>query len=137
MQGDDRRGGEGAREIDDVYRLHFERGNLQAVEILKSGKIGDPRIFTSIFSQQVKAGNSRLQKDVGGGAIYDMGIYRINAARYLSSGGAGRSVCMELELQRQAAFTEVPEMTSGTAEISWRSHSFIHNKLWSRGPFVV
>ncbi len=38
-----------------AYRLHFERGNLHAVEILKSGKIGEPRIFTSVFSQQVKA----------------------------------------------------------------------------------
>ena len=65
-----------------AYRLHFERGNLDAVAAIQSGKIGEPRIFTSVFSQQVKSGNSRLQKDVGGGALYDMGIYCINAARY-------------------------------------------------------
>ena len=29
------------------------------------------------------AGNSRLQRDVGGGPIYDLGVYCINAARYL------------------------------------------------------
>jgi len=66
-----------------AYRLHFERGNLQAVQAVNSGKIGEPRIFNSIFSQQVKAGNSRLVRDVGGGALYDMGAYCINAARYL------------------------------------------------------
>jgi predicted dehydrogenase len=66
-----------------AYRLHFERGNLQAVEWVNSGKIGEPRIFNSIFSQQVNEGNSRLRGDVGGGPIYDMGVYCINAARYL------------------------------------------------------
>ena len=43
------------------YRLHFERGNLQAVEWVNSGKFGEPKIFSSVFSQQVKAGNSRAQ----------------------------------------------------------------------------
>ena len=32
---------------------------------------------------QVKEGNSRLQSALGGGTLYDIGIYRINAARYL------------------------------------------------------
>ena len=66
-----------------AYRLHFERGNLQAVEWVNSGKIGSPRIFSSIFSQQVSEGNSRLKADIGGGPIYDMGVYCVNAARYL------------------------------------------------------
>ena len=66
-----------------AYRLHFERGNLQAVDVVNSGKIGEPRIFTSVFSQQVKPNNSRLKKNIGGGALYDMGVYCINAARYL------------------------------------------------------
>ena len=66
-----------------AYRLHFERGNLHAIHVVNSGKIGEPKILNSVFSQQVKAGNSRLKKDVGGGAVYDMGVYCINAARYL------------------------------------------------------
>ncbi len=66
-----------------AYRLHLEHGNLHAIEQVHSGKLGEPKIITSVFSQQVKPGNSRLKKDVGGGAVYDMGIYCINAARYL------------------------------------------------------
>jgi predicted dehydrogenase len=50
-----------------AYRLHFERGNLQAIELINSGKIGEPRILISVFSQQVKPGNSRLKADIGGG----------------------------------------------------------------------
>ena len=66
-----------------AYRLHFEEANLSAIEIVKSGKLGKPRIFNSVFSQQVKKGDIRLQRELGGGTLYDMGIYCINAARYL------------------------------------------------------
>ena len=33
--------------------------------------------------QQVEKGNIRLKGDLGGGTLYDIGIYCINAARYL------------------------------------------------------
>ena len=67
-----------------AYRLHFEAANLEAVKIVQSGKLGEVRIFDSVFTQQVKEGDIRLQKrELGGGTLYDIGIYCINAARYL------------------------------------------------------
>ena len=67
-----------------AYRLHFEAANLKAVEIVRSGRLGEPRIFQSLFSMHVEEGNIRLSPtDLGGGPIYDIGIYCINAARYL------------------------------------------------------
>jgi len=66
-----------------AYRLHFERANLHAIEAIRSGKIGAPRIFSSVFSQQTASGNIRLQRDLGGGPVWDIGIYCLNAARYL------------------------------------------------------
>jgi glucose-fructose oxidoreductase len=66
-----------------AYRLHFEEANLRAVEIVKSGKLGEPRIFNSVFGMQVRDGNIRTQKELGGGTLYDLGVYCINAARYL------------------------------------------------------
>lgn len=66
-----------------AYRLHFERGNLSAMETVRAGKIGEPRIFNSVFAQQVRSGNSRLRNDLGGGPLFDIGIYCVNAARYL------------------------------------------------------
>ncbi|MGF1676593.1 MAG: Gfo/Idh/MocA family protein [Rivularia sp. (in: cyanobacteria)] len=68
-----------------AYRLHFDQANMEAVKIVQSGKIGEPRIFDSVFSQQVAEGNIRLAAPLaeGGGSVYDMGIYCINAARYL------------------------------------------------------
>src|SRR6202521_3289513 len=68
-----------------AYRLHFEAGNLHAIQVAKSGKLGDLRIFTSEFCQQVAGDNVRVGEHVtrGGGPLYDMGVYCINAARYL------------------------------------------------------
>jgi predicted dehydrogenase len=66
-----------------AYRLHFERANLTAIDRVRRGEIGDPRIFTSVFSQQVREGDIRTDGRYGGGALFDMGIYCINAARNL------------------------------------------------------
>ncbi len=68
-----------------AYRLHFERGNLEAVELVQSGKLGDPRIYNSVFCNDVKdPDNIRLNPiEQGGGTLYDIGIYCLNAARYL------------------------------------------------------
>lgn len=66
-----------------AYRLHFEEANLKAVELAQSGKLGEIRAFNSVFTMQVKEGDIRLQKELGGGTLYDIGIYCINAARYI------------------------------------------------------
>lgn len=67
-----------------AYRLHFDRANLSAIERVRSGQLGEARIFHSVFSMQVKPGNIRLGPiEKGGGTLYDIGIYCINAARYL------------------------------------------------------
>jgi len=66
-----------------AYRLHFEESNLKAIEIIRSGKIGEPRLFTSTFTLPVVEGNIRVKGELGGGTLYDIGVYCINAARYL------------------------------------------------------
>jgi predicted dehydrogenase len=65
------------------YRLHFEPANLKAAELVKNGTLGDVRVFNSVFTMQVKEGDIRLRQATGGGTLYDIGIYCINAARYL------------------------------------------------------
>jgi len=66
-----------------AYRLHFERANLEAIQVARSGRLGSLRSFSSLISMQVAEGNIRLQAEFGGGPLYDIGIYCINAARYL------------------------------------------------------
>ena len=66
-----------------AYRLHFEAATLEAVRIARSGEIGDPRVFTSTFSQHVAPSNHRARHGFWAGPVADMGAYPINAARML------------------------------------------------------
>lgn len=66
-----------------AYRLHFEQANLTAIEAVRSGKLGDPRLFASVFTHVVRPGDIRERPELGGGATFDLGVYCINAARNL------------------------------------------------------
>jgi predicted dehydrogenase len=95
-----------------AYRLHFNAANLEAARIANE-EIGKPRYITSSFSMQVKPGGIRTRREErGGGPLYDIGIYCINAARYLfreeplwvqASAGTG---------QRQARFKAIDEQVT-------------------------
>ena len=66
-----------------AYRLHFEEINLNAIDIVRRGRIGDPKFFNSSFSMTVRPGDIRTKRALGGGTLYDIGVYCINAARGL------------------------------------------------------
>jgi predicted dehydrogenase len=94
-----------------AYRLHFEPGNLAAIETVNSGRIGEPRFFTSTFTMQVKKGNIRTQPEHGGGPLYDIGIYCINAARYLFQ-AEPITVVAEAETGTDPRFARIDEQVS-------------------------
>jgi predicted dehydrogenase len=96
-----------------AYRLHFERGNLEAIRLVESGKLGDVRIFASEFSQQVAETNVRVTEstDRGGGPLYDMGVYCINAARYLFRAEPTEVLAASAN-NGEERFQSVDEMTS-------------------------
>jgi glucose-fructose oxidoreductase len=95
-----------------AYRLHYERGNLEAIEIVRSGRIGEPRFFHSLFGMQVTdEDNIRLEPERGGGPLLDLGVYCVNAARYLF-----RDEPLEVLARHgnngEPRFRGVPEMTT-------------------------
>ncbi|HEY3914665.1 MAG TPA: Gfo/Idh/MocA family oxidoreductase, partial [Verrucomicrobiae bacterium] len=92
-----------------AYRLHFERGNLEAIEIVKSGKLGEPRIFNSVFTQQVTGGNTRIKSRYDQEPLYDVGIYCINAARYLFREEPTEVMCFTAK-GKDPRFRDVEEM---------------------------
>ena len=91
-----------------AYRLHFEAGNLEAVQQARRGTLGDLRFFSSDFSMQVREKNIRLKRAKGGGPLYDIGIYCINAARATLS-AEPRSVFATATRSRDRRFREVEE----------------------------
>ncbi|HTV43174.1 MAG TPA: Gfo/Idh/MocA family oxidoreductase [Candidatus Sulfotelmatobacter sp.] len=94
-----------------AYRLHFEQGNLEAMEIVRSGEIGEPRIFNSVFTMQVSPGNIRTQEQYAGGTLYDIGIYCINAARYMFQDEPIEGYCYAAA-GADSRFRKVEEMTA-------------------------
>jgi predicted dehydrogenase len=66
-----------------AYRLHFETLNLAALDLARRGQLGELKFFTSSFSMTVRRGDIRTKRTYGGGTLYDIGVYCINAARNL------------------------------------------------------
>lgn len=97
-----------------AYRLHFEAGNLEAIKLANSGRIGDPRFFTSEFAQQVTDDNVRVKESVshGGGPLYDMGVYCINAARYLFRAEPVEITALAESKKGDTRFAQAEEMVS-------------------------
>jgi glucose-fructose oxidoreductase len=93
------------------YRLHFEKANLAAVELVQSGRIGEPRLFDSLFTQDVAEGNIRL-KGSEGGPFYDIGIYCLNAARAIFRSEPVEVSAWHLSRADDERFAEVPEISS-------------------------
>ena len=94
-----------------AYRLHLESANLAAVQAIADGKIGEPRLFHGINSQSVAEGNTRLEGDLKGGPLMDLGVYCINAARYLFRDDPIEVTGFTASLPGER-FAEVPEMVS-------------------------
>jgi predicted dehydrogenase len=95
-----------------AYRLHFEQSNLKALDLCKRGKLGELRYFSSNFSYQVKdPGNIRLRQETGGGPVWDIGVYCINAVRTLFQ-SEPESVFAFAARNADKRFTEVDEMLS-------------------------
>ncbi len=93
-----------------AYRLHFNDANLHAVRVGQSGDLGELRYFGSLFSLQVKEGNIRTRKDLGGGTLFDIGVYCINAARYLFRSEPVEVVGLTTN-KGEKRFAEIEEMT--------------------------
>ena len=68
-----------------AYRCQYEPVNLQAIQIIKDGRLGPVQAIESANGFNEHAGEWRLNKKLaGGGPLMDVGIYSLNACRYLT-----------------------------------------------------
>jgi glucose-fructose oxidoreductase len=86
---------------------------LEVLDIVKSGKIGEPRFFSSSFSMHAKPGGIRTQRELGGGTLYDLGIYCINTARLMFDAEPIEVFASSIDGAR-SNMPEVDEMTTAT-----------------------
>jgi D-xylose 1-dehydrogenase (NADP+, D-xylono-1,5-lactone-forming) len=64
-----------------MYQLHPQHQRVR--EIIESGEIGEVKLFKSShsFFLEDRAGDIRMKKEMGGGALYDVGCYSLHVLR--------------------------------------------------------
>jgi predicted dehydrogenase len=68
-----------------AYRCHYEPTNLRAMQLIREGRIGKVMAIESANGFKERAGEWRLDRKLaGGGPLMDMGVYSLNACRYLT-----------------------------------------------------
>lgn len=96
-----------------AYRLHFEQANLEVIKEASSKKLGELKIFNSTFTRQVKDKNNiRLNPQLlGGGPVWDIGIYCLNAARSIFRDEPIEVFAFAATAEKDR-FSQTPEMVS-------------------------
>lgn len=85
-----------------AYRLHFQPAFLKAIELVRSGTIGVPKTFSSDFTLKIDDANDiRLQRRLGGGTVYDLGVYCINTSRNLFGSEPAQVMAMTARTTRR------------------------------------
>jgi predicted dehydrogenase len=91
-----------------AYRLQYEPFNMKVIEWCRDKKIGELKLIYASNGQDVAAPNIRLSRKLGGGPVGDVGVYCINAARYIT-GEEPVEVTAHAHSPDDPRFDEVPE----------------------------
>jgi predicted dehydrogenase len=90
-----------------AYRLHNEPATHAMLDAVRSGKIGEALYFAATFGFQTQLGNHRLKAGHWGGALPDVGIYCLNAARHVFAAEPIAVQAMSSRPPNDLRFTEV------------------------------
>jgi predicted dehydrogenase len=97
------------------YRLHFEPHNLECVRIARSRDFGALKLIDAHFGFPIQPGVWRLNRALaGGGPLMDVGIYCVQATRYLT-GEEPATVSAIMTRGDDGRFAEVEE------SITWQT----------------
>jgi len=93
------------------YRMQHEPNTQTIIEWANTKPYGNiEHIKAEAGYRESRANHWKMKKEMGGGAMYDMGVYPLNAARY-SSGEEPIAVMARHENVRKEMFSEVDETT--------------------------
>jgi predicted dehydrogenase len=98
-----------------AYRCQLEPTNLRAIELIRSGTLGSIQAIESANGFNIPAGEWRLNKQLaGGGPLMDVGIYSLNACRYLTGEEPASISAYSSVIDHDGRFDEVEENVSWT-----------------------
>jgi predicted dehydrogenase len=96
-------------------RCHYEPTNLKAVQLIREGALGKVQAIESAFGFNIAAGEWRLSKKLaGGGPLFDVGIYSLNACRYLTGEEPEHISAFASVIDHDGRFNEVEENVAWT-----------------------
>ncbi|MDP1027319.1 Gfo/Idh/MocA family oxidoreductase [Sphingomonas sp. KR1UV-12] len=100
------------------YRCHFEPYNLEAMRLARTGAAGKIRYVRSEHGFVQRSPDAwRLKRALaGGGSLMDMGVYSLQAARYMTGEEPVAVTARESTDRRDPRFTEVEDMIDWTLE---------------------
>jgi predicted dehydrogenase len=101
-----------------AYRLHYEPLNLKAIELIREGALGQVQTINGAFGFNAQPGIWRLNKALaGGGSMFDVGIYVLNACRYLTGEEPGNFKAVASTIDKaDGRFKDMEENMSWTME---------------------
>jgi predicted dehydrogenase len=93
-----------------AYRCHYEPVHLRAIKLIRDGAIGQVQSIQSAFGFSCDPSDWRLKKKLaGGGPVFDVGIYCLNATRYLTGEEPVDFEAFASTLDHSGRFNEVEE----------------------------
>ena len=100
------------------YRIHFEPFNLEAMRLARTGAAGKIRYVRSEHGfVQRDPSKWRLKRALaGGGSLMDMGVYSLQAARYMTGEEPVAVTARESTDRRDPRFHEVEDIIDWTLE---------------------
>ena len=100
-----------------AYRLHYEPLHLKAVKLIKDGALGKVQVINGAFGFNAAPGAWRLNKALaGGGSMFDVGIYVLNASRYLTGEEPVKFTAVTSTIDQDGRFSTVEENVSWTTK---------------------
>jgi predicted dehydrogenase len=98
-----------------AYRCQYEPTNLHAIQLIRDGKLGKIQAIESANGFNENPGEWRLNKKMaGGGPLMDVGIYSLNACRYLTGEEPASVEGYCSVVDKDTRFKEVEENCSWT-----------------------
>jgi predicted dehydrogenase len=107
-----------------AYRLHYEPFNRAVMKLCADKSVGAVRTVLATNCQVTKAPNIRLSKTLGGGPVGDVGIYCLNAARYITREEPVEVAAFAHQPADNSRFREVP--ASVAFELRFPSGALAH-----------
>jgi len=98
-----------------AYRCQYEPTHLRAVQLIREGKLGSIQSIESAFGFPIAPNDWRLDKTLsGGGPLVDVGIYCLNASRYLTGAEPAEVAGFSSVVDQDGRFAQVEETLSWT-----------------------